>query len=377
MKPENIHTGEELIPGADRSGYIPVLDGWRAVAILLVLAYHALVHADMAGHPLLFRIFKIIDHLGPFGVLIFFAISGYLITGRLIARFKKAGKWDLGEFYFKRAFRILPLVYGYLAIVALLGLAHLATLSWGDAGALVFITNYLPQRSWLTGHFWSLSVEEHFYLFWPCSLALLGWKRGFWFGLLVCIAVGIWRPYAVLHGATNFYHTDMRVDYLLFAGMAAIGVACWPSFRKALAGAGSLWGVLLCMAVIGATTLPWRYDARSIQAIALAVLVSSTALNPSRSIRAILGNRLFLFIGQISYSLYVLQQMFFTSSSLAFWNLPWVELLKLPVVFLLAYLSYTYWEKPLIQYARKRIKAKESRQSALQRELVPVAAEQS
>ncbi len=96
-------------------------------------------------------------HLGALGVAVFFAISGYLITTLLLE------DQNLRGFYIRRAFRILPAAYLYLIVVSIA-----EPLRHGElASAAFFYSNYWPDRSWYTAHFWSLSAEEHFYLLWP------------------------------------------------------------------------------------------------------------------------------------------------------------------------------------------------------------------
>src|ERR1700722_9087674 len=98
------------ILGKKESGRIPTLDGLRAVAILVVMLSHA-NHGD-----------ERIAQLGHMGVLIFFALSGYLITTRLLAEYQSTGRVSLRDFYLRRAFRILPPAVTYLAILWLLTL---------------------------------------------------------------------------------------------------------------------------------------------------------------------------------------------------------------------------------------------------------------
>jgi peptidoglycan/LPS O-acetylase OafA/YrhL len=363
MRPDTIHASGQLVPGANQSGYIPILDGWRAVAIGLVLVYHSLLHADLAGYPYLIRLAAILDHLGPFGVLIFFTISGYLITGRLIADHKKTGRFNLGEFYYKRAFRILPLSYFYLLTIALLGVFHIIALTKSDWAASIFCANYVRGRSWYTDHFWSLSVEEHFYLMWPTAIALANWRRAFWIGVTAILAVAIWRPWMLHHAVDKpsvLQRTDMRLDFLMVGSVVAIAVSEWPIIVRFLEKAGSVLGSLCVCVGLGLTLAPWPFDTRTLQALMLAALVCGTALSRSALVRRILANRVALFIGQISYSIYILQQPFFARSSSPFLNSPIVEFCKVLLVVGLASLSYTFLERPFIRFARQRIRQKEA-----------------
>jgi len=150
-------------PRPTGASYIPTLDGWRAVAILAVLVCHGL---DQRQHPFA-------EPLGSAGVLLFFSISGFLITRRMLDEESQTGAVSLRKFYLRRAFRILPPALFYLAAITFLGLMGVFPFSAEPIlKALFFVRNYayfdfaMP-ATWYSAHFWSLSVEEHFYLIWP------------------------------------------------------------------------------------------------------------------------------------------------------------------------------------------------------------------
>src|SRR5437868_1859800 len=155
-----------------KSEYIPTLDGWRAVAIVMVLLSHGLwSHNQAFGYDSSWKraLHVIISHAGPAGVLLFFSISGFLICSRLL----KDG--SLKRFYVRRLFRIIPPAFVYLLVVAVLALTGLvspitdSSFYWSDwFSALGFVINYkFNQGTYVVVHFWSLAVEEQFYLLWP------------------------------------------------------------------------------------------------------------------------------------------------------------------------------------------------------------------
>ena len=134
-----------------RSAYLPTLDGWRAIAVALVVLCH------LAEGQAPWR-----DASGDLGVSIFFGISGYLICTRLLDEDRSRGRISLRRLYLRRAFRILPPAFAYLTaitLLALLGVFHLSLLE--VAAAALFFRNYVP-GNWDSSHFWSLAVEEHF-----------------------------------------------------------------------------------------------------------------------------------------------------------------------------------------------------------------------
>ncbi len=177
--------------------YMPSLDGWRAIAILLVIIGHSMddialllramgAAVDLGG----------LKFIGMHGVQVFFGLSGFLITSRLVADEQKHGRISLWAFYMRRSFRILPATLFFLIAVGLLSLAGFLDVSLGRwLSSLLFSANYsTAEYSWYLGHFWSLAVEEHFYLVWPALFLLLGAvrKRLVWAFALTC-AVAVWR----------------------------------------------------------------------------------------------------------------------------------------------------------------------------------------
>lgn len=170
------------------------LDGLRGLAILMVVAGHAAANY----RPLSASVRGWLEAFAnpQQGVRIFFALSGYLITSLLLRETSETGRVDLRAFWRRRAVRIFPAYYAFLAAIALWGLFDAGALSWPHWwAAATFTWNYaltvLPpptQDLWVLGHTWSLAVEAQFYLFWPPLLVLLGPRRGLLF-LLAFLAL--------------------------------------------------------------------------------------------------------------------------------------------------------------------------------------------
>lgn len=153
----------------ERPPYYPALDGLRGIAVLLVMLCH-----------LLYRPFA----LGWMGVPLFFALSGFLITGILIRA--KGRPHYFGSFYKRRALRIFPIYYLFVAFAFVFG-----TPTHDLWRAVIYIQNYrvpgVPQQipRFFGGHTWSLAVEEQFYLLWPALVLLLSQR---WL-LRTCVAL--------------------------------------------------------------------------------------------------------------------------------------------------------------------------------------------
>jgi peptidoglycan/LPS O-acetylase OafA/YrhL len=344
-------------PLLDGSRYIPVLDGWRAVAILCVLLFHALYNSDLTGHTRLQALSAASGKLGAMGVLIFFCISGYLITLRLVADSQKGHNFSLRRFYVKRAFRILPPLIVFLLTLVALHLAGLIQLSRGDWAAPFFLSNYI-NGSWYTSHFWSLSVEEHFYLLWPGCILLLGWRRAMWVGVAIIAAVAVWRPLH-LHGVTDqaaqaraLQHTDMRLDYIMMGCVVALAMLFYPRLQLAFRWFGSTAGILLLLIALALTTRAGHIDLRSVQAAILTLMVCGSAMTENRLLGLLLANPAMLWLGRISYSVYIWQQLFFTEATPAWLRSPAALPLKLGAILAASCLSYFLVEKPCIGFGR-------------------------
>jgi peptidoglycan/LPS O-acetylase OafA/YrhL len=352
--------------------YLPVLDGWRAVAIILVLLFHGFYNSKLKGYPRLENFGELTGRTGALGVLVFFCISGYLITQRLLAESRTTGMFSLRAFYIKRIFRILPPLVTYL-LVALglywLGIIRLNVCDWA---APLFLTNYISGGSWFTSHFWSLSVEEHFYLFWPCCVLIVGWRRAMWAGIFLISAIAVWRPWKlahVTHQAGTLQHTDMRLDYILMGAIVALLTAFYPRTVILFKRIGTPPGLLTLFLLLLLSTSRSRVDLRSLQAILLTLIVCASTIADSRFIRWLLTGAPVLFVGRISYSLYVWQQLLLAPSSNPFWSSPLALPLKFAAALLVAYISFRFVEKPFIRYGRSFLATSEAPDHARAKEV--------
>ena len=164
---------------------LPGLDGLRAISVALVIFLHL---GSMSYFPRAHWLHAVAEE-GLFGVQIFFVISGFLITWLLLAEEKKRGRIDLGKFYIRRALRILPPALLFLLTLKLLDAFGIVEVGWRDVlYAMLFVRNVLPGPI-LTNHYWSLAIEEQFYLGWPFLVVLLP-SRG---RLLVIISMIVAR----------------------------------------------------------------------------------------------------------------------------------------------------------------------------------------
>lgn len=336
-------------------GRIIRLDGIRGIAILCVLFSHSAFR--FTGNENL-------SPIGHFGVLLFFALSGYLITLRLLDDFDRHGSISLRKFYTRRAFRILPPAVTYLLILALLTWLGVVVCSdQSIRAALFFYVNYIKAGTlgWRAGHFWSLSVEEHFYLIWPALLVACRVRRGWIAAALLAIAINLWRYYAGHHGLMDrasydnvAFRTDSIADTLLWG-------CCLAFVRARLS---SKWATALVLVAIAFDILLMfpgllpqlqrflpRHFVPVEQFLPTLILAGIVLTDSSKLVRALEFKPL-RWLGLISYSLYIWQQMFLTPGG----RLPLIWDLGAAVV--AAYLSYTLIETPCIAYGRKLLRRK-------------------
>ncbi|MGC2329639.1 MAG: acyltransferase [Candidatus Sulfotelmatobacter sp.] len=139
---------------------IPSLDGLRAISITLVVLSHLVKWKHVS--------LEVLGSYGALGVHVFFVLSGYLITNLLLQEFQRSSTISLRDFYIRRAYRIFPAAFVFLAVVIFL---YWQQIRWYHAAAaLLYVANMDITRPWIFGHLWSLGIEEQFYLLWPFAL---------------------------------------------------------------------------------------------------------------------------------------------------------------------------------------------------------------
>ena len=302
------------------AGRIPSLDGLRAISISLVILAHL-----QATLPLLPK-FVLLGDPGRLGVRIFFVISGFLITTLLLEEYAVSTRISLPWFYFRRTLRIFPAAYAFIAVVVVLHKLDLLSLHSGDTlHALTYTMNYHLDRSRYVGHLWSLSVEEQFYLLWPLGIARLGPARALW------LAGGFFFAAPLFRTATWFvlpaWRDHIGITFLTVCDELAIGCVLalvrdklerhhgyvsWLSTRAFLG---------LPLAIFGLSVVK-TFGLRVSFTVGDALLNLMIALWIHRSVYVhtdgmgrFLNWRPCRYVGRLSYSLYIWQQLFLNGVS--------------------------------------------------------------
>jgi peptidoglycan/LPS O-acetylase OafA/YrhL len=314
---------------------IPTLDGWRGLAILLVLFDHT--QTSLLNHY-----FQPFTQTGGHGVTIFFVLSGFLITSKLIE-----SPIDLKRFYIRRFFRLMPAAWTYLAVVLLLGLltgVHLENLA-GFSSCIFFYRNFEGLGAGaLTGHFWSLSLEEQFYLVWPCLLLLAGVRRCRWIAVAGAVGCAVYRWFFWAHYDRIILsgQTQVRADALLVGCVLAMLLAD-PRIRRN----AEQWSKFLAVPAIAAflfSIAQYHWIFPLFESVAIACLIAATTLHPASNFSRWLSFAPLAWLGAISYSLYIWQQLFMAFHS------PWAMCVFLPLA---ALVSYYLIERPATQWGHR------------------------
>ena len=295
--------------------HIPSLDGLRAVSIAIVFVSHAGVSALPGG----------------FGVTVFFFLSGYLITTLLRREFEANGSVSYRDFYLRRAWRIFPPMYAALALGVVTSVVG-ATNGQPTVPAVSLQALHLTNYAGLAGFsknfplgthvFWSLAVEEHFYLLFPvCAVFLLRRfePRTQAAALLgFCGVVLAWRVILVVafdpSTDRTFTATDTRIDAILFG--CALGLHLNPALKGAPRPSSAVAvGVTVASLAVIAASMVYRDEfyretiRYTVQSAALAPIFYFAVQRPTLWLFRLLNNSWVAFVGVLSYSLYLVHHI--------------------------------------------------------------------
>ena len=319
---------------------IPTLDGWRGIAILMVIFDH--LRAGLGARSLPFT------RTGTHGVALFFVLSGFLITSRFLAEMQRDGTLSLKSFYIRRFFRLMPAAWLYLVVIGFLIGWHYVV------PCLFFFRNFVDphETALMNAHFWSLSIEEQFYLVWPALLLFARPKRALW---IATVAAGIVVIERVIHreqlAALPFaatLQTYLRADAILIGCCAAILLPQLKPFLRERMVWPLAGGFILCLASVANFI-------SCVECLIIALVLCATSINAECPLSRALEWKPLSFIGKISYSLYIWQEIalrFPVHQTVA------IIPLRISALAVLALTSYYLIERPL-NLIGHRITAKE------------------
>ncbi|NUP75203.1 MAG: acyltransferase [Sinomonas sp.] len=343
-------TVTESLPVARKSpprlGYVPALDGLRAVAITLVAVYHGVMPAHFGGAG---------------GVDVFFVLSGFLITALLLQERDSSGTVSLRRFYLRRVARLGPPLVLMLAVVfvPIVVTMGLGTAAKGSGLSLAYLMPIGAESGSTTlspyEHTWSLGVEEWFYFLWPPALVwFLRWR-----GRAAALAVSLAAVVLLASGAVLAEAVTGEVSFVLRAGGLMAGCALAIALHRSAATA-RWWCVplglaLLAFSVFRSSIAPFSTGDVFTAVAATLLLVFGIMRGPEGVLRRALSRGPIAYVGRISYEIYL-------------WHYPvlcilgvinrsdWLEVgwIALPVSFALAAAAHRFTQ-PLAARLRSRI----------------------
>jgi peptidoglycan/LPS O-acetylase OafA/YrhL len=351
-------------------GYLPGLDGVRAVAIIGVLLYHAGLDPVPGGF---------------LGVDVFFVLSGFLITSLILEQFQRSGTIDFKKFYLGRARRLLPALFLMLLVVGIavvLVYQDSAAQFRADALASIFYVNnwwYIVAdhsyfeftgRPALLNHLWSLAVEEQFYLIWPfiAFLILTRFSRGVlgFVALIGAVLSTVWMlVIATSQGMPEltdpsraYFGTDSHAMGLLIGAALAtvwrpgrLPLHIAPTATKLLTGIGlGALTMLIGFYVFSSEFSPFLYRGGFLLLAIIVAILIALATHPALPLGAWLGIAPLRYLGQRSYGIYLWHWPIFMvtrpNQDIPLDGLP-LFLLRMAMTLGIAELSFRFVEMPI------------------------------
>jgi peptidoglycan/LPS O-acetylase OafA/YrhL len=343
-------------PEQNQPTRLPSLNGWRALSIMIVLICH---YSFCSTFPFEKKTWQNWFD-GNLGVRRFFTISGFLITWLLICEKEKTRTVSLKNFYIRRSLRILPV---YFSVLLVLWIMHLYRHSSSQGGAiwfgiLTFTRNFFGLDSdggLESGHLWSLSIEEQFYLFWPVTFKLLinlksGRKSLYWLLGIILLVSPVIRSLSLLGEYPAKLRFSLFSQFSTFMYLDCLAYGCLTAFllfyeRRKIEKFVEKWNILIPLISSFLIFVPYVSKlGNAFQAIGFSMLILYTILNPKSYLYKFLNLKWISFVGVLSYSLYMWQEFLWNIFYLGkFW------VLSIVPIFGIACLSYFFIEKPFLK----------------------------
>lgn len=339
----------------NREGRIKELDGWRAISVLLVIVHHLGAYRYAPYTAQHHRIARFLSYCGPFGVKVFFVISGFIICRLLILEERRYGAASLKGFYIRRAFRILPPYCLYMATICLLLSLQLIVGSWRvflTAALFLYDIRPLGIHSWFVGHTWSLAVEEQFYIIFPTLWVLAPRAARRYLFPIIFFALAAWNLGAATFDWNGFTTPTIRAGFVciscgvvmaIFESRARAIARALPAVAMAAIALGLLWHPSANFSVASAF-----YDSLCTPlGIALLLIFSVER----EGLRKFLCWKPVQAVGIASYGIYLWQEMF-TAPAREYTARGEPIAWFLPMLLFIVAFSWFFIEKPAMRIGR-------------------------
>jgi peptidoglycan/LPS O-acetylase OafA/YrhL len=354
-------------PADTRATFRPDIEGLRAIAVLLVIAYHARVPGLTGGY---------------IGVDVFYVVSGFLITGLIVRELQATGRVDLPRFYARRARRLLPaalvvIVLTVFASAIIMPPLQMVDVAGDGAAAALYVSNirfaaqatdYLQAELAPSPllHFWSLGVEEQFYLFWPALLLIVAGRATSVRRIAAAVAIVAVASFAL---SLSWTATDAPLAFFLLparawelavgAGLAlaATRIARIPAMAATVAVVAGL-GLIGIGSVVFDLDTPFPGTAALVPVVGAALVICGGLPHPIGPVSRLMAIRPMQWVGGISYSLYLWHWPLLVLPAVALGApLPWPARAALVgMTFVLAEASRRWIEDPIRHGSAARLK---------------------
>lgn len=333
---------------------IQYIDSWRFIAIALVLVCHVLAYSHPWYREQLPGLVWRLQNLGTFGVQIFFCISGFVICRGLLHEQSTTGAVGIRSFYIRRFFRIVPPLFIYMLAILALSMGGVVEASpEAFVKASLFLCNIGTEScGWFLGHTWSLAYEEQFYLVFPVLFIAFAAPRT---RHAIVLLTGLVMLTSLSMHAASFHQTAEYASTFVYMLMGCVAALYWQEWQAVLKRMPvAVWTALLVATPLlsGLIVLPhWlRYlVAVVLTPPAICAVVFGTPVSVP-AIGKFFLNPVIAHLGKISFTVYLWQQLAtapYAESPLYF------AFAALAGVFLVASLSYRYFEQPLIKLGNR------------------------
>jgi peptidoglycan/LPS O-acetylase OafA/YrhL len=342
----------------DKAGYRPDIEGLRGVAVLLVVAYHA----------------GILGFTGGFiGVDVFFALSGYLITGLIVKEIQRTKRLDFARFYARRVRRLLPAFGLVLTVVLLVGMAAFSPIEQelftrtarrtavylGNVWFMLQTNDYFAPESAANPllHTWSLAVEEQFYVFWPAIIALAFWRARSRKTLIAVLASSSAVSFMICVWLTRtrepwaFYSSPARAWEFGLGGLASlvpeVSLFAYRLSRRVLGwgGLALILGAAFCYS--SETAFPGIAALLPVVGT-VGILISCAQAGGGGRLESFLSSRPLQLLGILSYSWYLWHWPVLIMASARFPSIATLgKLVSVLIALALAALTYYLVENPI------------------------------
>ena len=329
------------------------IDAWRFIAVSMVIAAHVISVSNWSYLASVVPGASRLGRFGDFGVQIFFFISGFVICRGLIEERATTLGVSLKAFYVRRALRIIPPLYLYLAILAALNAADFITIAVPSIGnSALFLCNIysIDGCPWYVGHTWSLAYEEQFYLVFPLLFITLGLVVRLKI-LPMMILLMVLTSLGLRWAGAGWSATYLSHMIFMLTGCAAAlywgQLSPWCNRLSTRHWLAILTLLVLCVGLLPGPIEVYVKTVLYPPLIGLLVLGTPVA---NAGVRAFFQNPLVSYLGKISYTVYLWQQL---ATSPYPTLSPWWTIVFVVGVWLFAHFSYQYLERPLIAVAHR------------------------